>query len=866
MALHRASQLPFDHLLSELIAYPLASEAAFTNPVTHLDPSMSAPTASLWRSAESDLLSSAPGISLDELIAMRDLCWFGGGGNGVLSLQDQLRATTNELLTASGGGVRLHRPAPPTSPYSISPGNGHHRQSWRWRSLALPTDLLLAVVGTADWLPHLDFFSPSVRHLLRAGFAETHLHVGASLSFPAVWAMTMARVADPAAEIRDLRAPGAVASEGQDLMGRLVRAALGRTVLSGFRACGERGSLADYLHGERFRGRIMRAAGATTFSLILTALQELASGVFAEAAIAPLRAALSALSGPPARSRPLDLAAVHDLDPVESWLPRGSGGTAEQRFVGEMCRYLDLRARGGQPDDLAARLFWQTVRVRTQFYRHLTQRPLTPGLAWFIRFYSRMSAVRGSVDPRLMVAAARDTSGTDLGLASLEMRTSPERDVDEIRSWIKAVTERAARDPEPKLALVFHFVKYRGGGAEKGRPAALGAGGEADPAGNPTGRRYGRFFTGQQATAMSLAKVLQRWPRTQFVVRALDICSDELAVPTWVLRPLVRHVRQAAGDGSRYLRYRGEAEPPPLQTTVHVGEDFTHLLTGLRNIDDAVQLLDLGEGDRLGHAVALGVDPAVWAAKAGRIAMPVEDRVLDLAWEWGWWTRRGSGCDAARLAYIERQVKDLTHRWFAETLGPLDVLHLQADLADEDKLRAAGFPNSSAPAPRADGQGRLVRYLQDSQLFRRGRTAIWVEAAEEVEAAARLQEGVRAEVAGRSLAIEINPTSNLLIGDLGDLVRHPLWRLRPPRPRADLPPLAITVGSDDPLVFDSRLPEEYQLLLDALVMAGLTDSEAMSWLDGVRRTGMERQFAVEAGQVQEVFGLTNPRPPEPPAL
>ena len=53
------------------------------------------------------------------------------------------------------------------------------------------------------------------------------------------------------------------------------------------------------------------------------------------------------------------------------------------------CNYLDSRDRTEQPDLFTAKIFWQTARIRTMLYRHLTQRPLTPGLPWFIRFYGQ---------------------------------------------------------------------------------------------------------------------------------------------------------------------------------------------------------------------------------------------------------------------------------------------------------------------------------------------------------------------------------------------------------------------------------------------------------------------------------------------
>ena len=93
--------------------------------------------------------------------------------------------------------------------------------------------------------------------------------------------------------------------------------------------------------------------------------------------------------------------------------------------------------------------------------------------------------------------------------------------------------------------------------------------------------------------------------------------------------------------------------------------------------------------------------------------------------------------------------------------------------------------------------------------------------------------------------MEINPTSNLLVGDLGDLAEHPLWRMRPPRhTEGDAPPLSICVGSDDPIVFATNLPEEYQWLCDGLKAAGLSDEEAYVWVERARHTGMSARFSL----------------------
>jgi hypothetical protein len=46
------------------------------------------------------------------------------------------------------------------------------------------------------------------------------------------------------------------------------------------------------------------------------------------------------------------------------------------------------------------------------------------------------------------------------------------------------------------------------------------------------------------------------------------------------------------------------------------------------------------------------------------------------------------------------------------------------------------------------------------------------------------------------------------------------------------------------LTFATNLPEEYQLLLDALMLAGCSEGQARHWLDRVRETGLENRFTV----------------------
>jgi adenosine deaminase len=161
---------------------------------------------------------------------------------------------------------------------------------------------------------------------------------------------------------------------------------------------------------------------------------------------------------------------------------------------------------------------------------------------------------------------------------------------------------------------------------------------------------------------------------------------------------------------------------------------------------------------------------------------------------------------------------------------------------------------------------RVISYLTDGEAFERGRTSIWVETAPEAQSLAALQAELRRKVGRIGLTVEVNPTSNLLIGDLNDLTRHPLWRLRPIRPSDDdTPPVPICIGSDDPLVFGSSLPLEYQSLCDAMTLAGYSEEEIRRWIDRTRASGMETRFTtqIRSQSIVEWFSQARHRPPPP---
>ena len=584
---------------------------------------------------------------------------------------------------------------------------------------------------------------------------------------------------------------------------------------------------------------------------------------------------------------------LFDKDPltrVVGW-HRESGWSPEIRFVEESLRHLKRNER----DSDFARLFWQLVRVRCLLYRHLTQRPMTPGLQWFVRFYSRIKPVRGKLPNAVRMQAAIRWGGGACGLRSLEVRVGTDPRQSDCLDILQKVNDAGRRVAKLETGAVFHFSRDRGGGWRCGVPNAYGVdrsypGVPADrrlrtrrDIGNPSGFRFARFYLERRSHAQALVSVLRGFPRALRTLRGVDLCTDEAGVPMWVMAPLIRWVRDSGRAAAASLRERGITNIPPLRATIHAGEDFVHLLTGLRRLDEAIRHLGLEEGDRIGHGMALGLDPTTWFERVGQVVQTREERLLDLLWEWDFYATRGAEVGGTgRLAYLTATIARLAREMFEETYAPEELVRFVRLLHCERKLRALGFPDDprrhSPSAARSRGDGDrpytlLHKYLRSTEVWRRGRvleTITLRELPREREALHTLQDVLRREVGTRGLTVEVNPSSNLLIGDLGRIDEHPIWRLRPVRPIDDIPPLSVCIGSDDPLTFATTLPHEYQLLFDSMVLSGSSHEEALGWLEHARAAGMRARFTLPRRVIRtperlrpELVRRRRPAPPPP---
>ncbi|KTB79775.1 adenosine deaminase [Pseudomonas syringae pv. syringae PD2766] len=319
-------------------------------------------------------------------------------------------------------------------------------------------------------------------------------------------------------------------------------------------------------------------------------------------------------------------------------------------------------------------------------------------------------------------------------------------------------------------------------------------------------------------SARALITLLQRTRGLERLIRGVDAASNERHAGPEVFAPVFRRMRTA---GVRRFTY-------------HVGEDFSHLASGLRAISEAVMYLGLDAGCRIGHGTAAGISPKKWwDSVQGYVVLPLEERLDDLVFAWD--TLVNAGIPIGSITKIEAEIRSLTMRiWQNPTLTPdvlatawklraLDPLVRDTGSSDVDPNRRAEamryaeardrHPEAHAQFLLRHGVGATMKQLQRCQeeivVFRKDDVL-------SPKVLRGLQQAVLKRLADCTIAIETLPTSNVRISIHEGYNEHHVVNWLGLGKHSTESSVAIVMGSDDPGIFATGLRQEYAHLLRVL--------------------------------------------------
>jgi len=381
----------------------------------------------------------------------------------------------------------------------------------------------------------------------------------------------------------------------------------------------------------------------------------------------------------------------------------------------------------------------------------------------------------------------------------------------------------------PKLQLVAHFIK------------------EVDNKPNDFIRHKDlRCKVWNQALILSYLK--NKSPYLEKVM-GIDTASSEFAAPPEVFAPAYRMLRR---NGFKHFTY-------------HAGEDFYHILSGLRAIYEAVEFNDLQAGDRIGHATASGLSPKVWERKLGKsVLMKKGEYMDDLLFVYHFIVRRINKCSVLeplkqKIIILADQIQEYSYEIYHRpySLKALEEAYMFRQfcpmimrmIAFVDKEADGKFKKGKAfqraeelsvfdfnefCAIRNEFHCRAHNESVEIYLNRYHNKYFRDEYNEIIEIdikecftlneLERLQLAILQYLNEKEIVIETLPTSNVRIGFHTSFETYHLWNwIKWEEEGRAIPP--IVVGTDDAGIFATNIFNEY-----ANIYCFLTDIKQMSHL------------------------------------
>lgn len=361
--------------------------------------------------------------------------------------------------------------------------------------------------------------------------------------------------------------------------------------------------------------------------------------------------------------------------------------------------------------------------------------------------------------------------------------------------------------------------------------------------------RHQRFRKKIKRIAYHIVKLLKEGKNIREYVRGIDAAGDELGCPPEVFAPTIRFLRKVTHYN---ILHDNNSTLPTLRFTYHVGEDFIHLISGIRSVYEAIIFLNLDSGDRLSHATAVGIDPDFWLRQFGSRTFIKKGEWLDNL-IFCYHVIRKTEWNSPILYQLEKEICKLFseiylgHKDLLSNISRYDLIDILIEsyhcraldpeyyfLIDETiepdfvsiidnhlEYERINFEEKQPDKilgfyPR-EYSLRIFNLYHQGDVIRRYNDLIEVDLhsvlnRETVEILKMLQNYVVKLIKDRNIAVEVMLTSNVRISQYNDFKMHHIfkWLLE------NEPQLNVVLCSDDPGIFNTNLRNEYLLTAQIL--------------------------------------------------
>ncbi len=373
---------------------------------------------------------------------------------------------------------------------------------------------------------------------------------------------------------------------------------------------------------------------------------------------------------------------------------------------------------------------------------------------------------------------------------------------------------------------------------------------------------------------LAIARLRDYINSTSGRIAGIDAANTEIGCRPEIFAQAFRYLR--GHSPQKWLQYIFPTNQRQLGFTYHAGEDYMDLVDGLRAIDETIKFLNFSDGDRLGHALALGLDTEEYYTRKNRtIVMPLHDFLDNVVWLWEK-IRSYSLTESYPLLYKLQQWYETC---FREIYGTKKGI-LSNSLPSMYTYYQSWLLRGDSPFFYSTGGKRNNTFMYGYNKYGFNKYSEEIISARENEDACKLfylyhfdedakargakseqwkidalfqltirdiQSRMCLEIEKKHICIETNPTSNYRIGSLGTYSNHPVTRffnfgINTTHSPSQIP---VSINTDDLGVFHTNIEREFSLI--ALAMEKHTTNtnipgDIYEWINRVRESSFRQRF------------------------
>lgn len=382
-------------------------------------------------------------------------------------------------------------------------------------------------------------------------------------------------------------------------------------------------------------------------------------------------------------------------------------------------------------------------------------------------------------------------------------------------------------------------------------------------------------------------------------IRGIDACSAERGCRPETFATEFRFLRNCIKKVNSH-HHRTSKDIANLRVTFHAGEDILDIIDGLRSIDETVRYLEYQRGDRLGHALALGVYPKDFYKKINNKVMLNKQDLLDNII---WFLFSCIEFDIEISSSLRYKLENQAYEYFYYIYEDVQTYSDNIEICCYNKENSSLINYYKSWKLRGDHPSLYETYKNENNKYnfsdyyrskkqknielidlrknkyiiklcnayhfnkkvkkRGSEIDVFYIEKDLVTIIEKLQDKMQYKLMRAGISIECNLTSNVLIGSFKKYHKHPLFRfnnygLSNHKKKVNSSEMCVSINTDDQGVFATSLENEYAILVATMENMFkksnknkmlFSNEEIYSYVDHIRKLSNSQSFHPNADKI-----------------